>query len=116
MLENGSGLSRNTRISARTMLELLRYAYSSRYMPEYLSSLSIVGVDGTTRKRLRHAPETGWMHLKTGHINGVAAIAGYVRARSGKTFVVTFLANHPKMNFWIGNEFIDALLRWTYQH
>lgn len=116
VLENGSGLSRNTRISAHTLSEVLRYAYGSRYMPEYLASLSIVGVDGTTRKRFPRAPETGWMHLKTGHINGVAAIAGYVRAKSGRMYSVAFLANHPRMNFWSGNVLSDALLRWVYQH
>lgn len=115
VMENGSGLSRITRISARTMAGLLRHAYKSPYMPEYLASLSLSGLDGTMRNRFRHAPETGHMHLKTGHLNDVAAVAGYVLTATGKTYVVALLVNHPTVNRGGGSELINALLRWTYQ-
>lgn len=113
VLENGSGLSRVTRISASTMHALLRHAYHSRYMSEYISSLAIVGVDGTMRRHFRSAPETGWMHLKTGHLNGVAAVAGYVRAQSGATYVVVLFLNGTTTG---GTALMDKLLQWTYQH
>ncbi len=115
VMENGSGLSRISRISARTMGGLLLHAYRSPYMPEYLASLSLSGLDGTMRNRFKHAPEMGRMHLKTGHLNDVAAVAGYVLGASGKTYVVTLLVNHPTVNRGGGSELINALLRWTYQ-
>jgi len=114
-MENGSGLSRATRISARTMSGVLLHAWKSPYMPEYLASLSLAGLDGTMRNRFRHAPEAGRMHLKTGHLNDVAAVAGYVLAANGHTYVVTLLVNHPTANHGAGGELINALLRWTYQ-
>ncbi len=55
------------------------------------------------------------MHLKTGHLNDVAAVAGYVLAANGHTYVVTLLVNHPTANHGAGGELINALLRWTYQ-
>jgi D-alanyl-D-alanine carboxypeptidase/D-alanyl-D-alanine-endopeptidase (penicillin-binding protein 4) len=112
VLDNGSGLSRQTRVSARTMLSLLRHAYRSRYMSEYVSSLSIAGVDGTMRRRFRRAPERGWMHLKTGHLSNVAAVAGYVQAQSGRTYVAVLLLNGPT---GAGTPLIEALLSWIYR-
>lgn len=112
MLENGSGLSRETRISALTLSRLLVHAWHSRYMPEFLASLSIAGVDGTLRKRLRGAPGQGWMHLKSGHLNNVSAVAGYVRAASGRRFVVVFFLNGPTQ---AGHALGDALLKWAYR-
>ena len=115
VLENGSGLSRVTRITARTMGEMLQVAWRSPYMPEYLASLSLVGQDGTTRKRFRRGPENGRMHLKTGHLGDVAAVAGYVLAASGRTYAVTLLMNHPTVNQGSGSALINALLAWTYR-
>ncbi len=112
VLENGSGLSRTTRISAHTLSQVLIHAWHSRFMPEFLASLSIAGIDGTLGKRLREAPEKGWMHLKSGHLNGVSAVAGYVRAASGRRFVVVFFLNGPTE---AGHALGDALLRWTYR-
>ena len=114
-MENGSGLSRDTRISARTMGALLLHAWRSPNMPEYVASLSIAGLDGTMRSRFRHGPESGRMHLKTGHLNDVAAVAGYVLTATGRIYVVTLLINHPSVNRGGGGELINALLRWTYQ-
>ncbi len=115
LMENGSGLSRITRISARTMAGVLLHAWKSPTMPEYLASLSLAGLDGTMRNRFKHAPEAGRMHLKTGHLNDVAAVAGYVLTATGQTYVVALLVNHPTANHGAGGELINALLRWTYQ-
>ena len=115
VIENGSGLSRQTRISARTMGSMLLTAWRSPYMPEYLASLSLVGQDGTLRKRFRRGPENGRMHLKTGHLGDVSAVAGYVLAESGRTYMVTLLMNHPTINAGGGSALINALLAWTYR-
>ncbi len=114
VLDNGSGLSRTTRISADLMNGLLRHAYRDPYMPEFVASMSINGVDGTTRRRFRGRPERGRMHLKTGRLDDVAAIAGYVLAASGTTYSVVVLLNHNNVHKGSGIEIQNALLKWVH--
>lgn len=115
IIENGSGLSRNSRVSATFMTNLLHHAYASPLMPEYISSMSLNGIDGTTRRRFRAAAEMGRMHLKTGRLDGVAAIAGYVLASSGKMFTVSMLGNYSGIHQGAGIAIQNALLKWVYQ-
>lgn len=115
VMENGSGLSRVSRISARTMAGTLLQAYRSPTMPEFMASLALSGLDGTMHRRFRNGPERGRMHLKTGHLNDVAAVAGYVLAANGRRYVVTLLVNHAMANHGGGSALVDSLLKWTYQ-
>jgi len=114
-LDNGAGLSRNSRMTARQLGELLRYAYDSPYMPEYLSSLSLSGLDGTLSRRFRGGALTGKAHIKTGSLDDVSAFAGYFQARSGKRFIVVTLQNHTDVHRGPGEEVQEALLRWLYE-
>ena len=93
-IENGSGLSRNERISARHLGKLLLKAFQSSVMPEFVSSLPILAVDGTMKKRLTGTDVTGRAHIKTGSLNGVKAMAGYILDKSGKRMAIIFLVNH----------------------
>ena len=63
-------------------------------MPELLSSLPIVGVDGTLR-RVNTASAKGMAHLKTGTLRDVTALAGVVNSTSGKRYVLVGIINHP---------------------
>jgi D-alanyl-D-alanine carboxypeptidase/D-alanyl-D-alanine-endopeptidase (penicillin-binding protein 4) len=114
VIENGSGLSRHSRITARFMVDLLRRAWAEPTMPEFMASLSIVGKDGTTRRRLRDGPEAARMHLKTGSLANVSAVSGYVHAAGGKTFAVCVFTNYRNANYGIGTAVQDALLRWAF--
>lgn len=114
VMENGSGLSRAERISPQTMVEILVAAYHSPYMPEFLASLPIVGSDGTMRHRLTDKSVTGQAHIKTGTLKDAKAIAGYLLAASGKTYVIVFDINHA--NAARGQAAQDALLEWLYLH
>jgi D-alanyl-D-alanine carboxypeptidase/D-alanyl-D-alanine-endopeptidase (penicillin-binding protein 4) len=114
VMENGSGLSRNARISAITMGRVLLAAYNSPTMPEFISSLPLAGNDGTMRKRLKDKPVAGRAHIKTGSLDGVRAIAGYVMAASGKWYAVSFMVNHP--NAGAAREPMDMLVQWIYEH
>ena len=114
VLDNGSGLSRDGRISAMTMGRILLAAYNSPTMPEFISSLPLVGNDGTMRKRLRDQPVAGRAHIKTGSLDGVRAIAGYVMAASGKWYAVSFMVNHP--NAGAAREPMDMLVQWIHEH
>lgn len=115
VLDNGSGLSREARISAESMGRLLGYAYASPSMPELLSSLSVAGVDGTMRKRFRKSDLKGHAHVKTGTIRGTTGIAGYVLDRKGGRWIVVSLMNNPRLQAWRGKAVEDALLRWVYE-
>jgi D-alanyl-D-alanine carboxypeptidase/D-alanyl-D-alanine-endopeptidase (penicillin-binding protein 4) len=111
MLDNGSGLSRNERISADGLGALLLAAWRSPVMPELMSSLPLAGVDGTLKKRLNGSTATGRAHLKTGYLDGVRAIAGYVLDNADRRWVVVFLINDPRSR--LGKPAMDALLRWV---
>lgn len=110
-IENGAGLSRVARISARSLGALLNSAWQSPFMPEYIASLPIVGIDGTMRKRLRDSASSGEGHIKTGTLDGVKTVAGYMRDRKGKWQIVVFLINDPNASAGQGAQ--DALLRWV---
>jgi D-alanyl-D-alanine carboxypeptidase/D-alanyl-D-alanine-endopeptidase (penicillin-binding protein 4) len=108
-IDNGSGLSRDERITAQQLARLLQVAWASPLMPELMSSLPVAGADGTLqRMRGRSA---GLAHLKTGSLRDVAAVAGYVHAASGRRYVLVAIANHP--NAAAARPAIDALVDWT---
>jgi serine-type D-Ala-D-Ala carboxypeptidase/endopeptidase (penicillin-binding protein 4) len=113
VIENGAGLSRQERISAKSLGNLLVDASNSPVMPELISSLPIAGTDGTMKKRLKNNGITGRAHIKTGTLDGVKTIAGYVLGKSGKRYAVVFLVNHA--NAGEADVAQDALLQWAYQ-
>lgn len=110
VMDNGSGLSREARISADSLAAMLTLAWQSPVMPEYLSSLAIAGVDGTMRRRLRADATVGMAHLKTGSLRDVRAVAGYVLGASGKRYVLVSMVNDP--NAAAVRAFDDALIAW----
>lgn len=112
VLENGSGLSRAERISARGLAQLLLLAGRSAVMPEFIASLPLVAVDGTMRKRLSGAEIAGQAHIKTGSLAGARAIAGYVLDARGRLAVVVFLVNHARAAEAQAAQ--DALLKWVH--
>lgn len=112
VLENGSGLSRDERISAQHLGWMLRSAYASSVFSELESSLPIVAVDGTMKKRLLLGNVSGHAHIKTGSLKDVRAIAGYVFDAKGRRMAVVFLINHANANF--GAPAQDALLEWVF--
>ncbi len=114
LIDNGSGLSRDTRVTARFMGALLKLAWFEPTMPEFLASLSIAGKDGTARKRFRGGKQSGRMHLKTGSLEAVSAIGGYVHTPRGRTFIVSMMANRKGVNYGIGKDLQDAILAWAY--
>jgi len=111
VIENGAGLSRNERVTALSLGDLLRAAWRSRTMPELVSSLPIAGRDGTARRRVANSPAAGAAHIKTGTLDGVRSLAGYVLGASGRRYAVVLMINHP--NAGAAREVQDALLEWT---
>jgi D-alanyl-D-alanine carboxypeptidase/D-alanyl-D-alanine-endopeptidase (penicillin-binding protein 4) len=113
VLKNGAGLAREERISAGLLADLLRAAQQSAYAPEFLASLSLGGLDGTTRGRFDEHSGEGLMHVKTGRLDEVSALAGYVHAASGKTYVVAVIMNSADAHRGPGQELEEAVVRWV---
>lgn len=114
IIDNPSGLSRTARLSARQLGQVLVAAWRGPYMPEFISSLALSGLDGTVRGRFRHGPETGRMHLKTGTLDHVSAIAGYVQTPDNRRFAVVVMVNAPDAHRGPGEEIQNALLSWVF--
>lgn len=115
VMENGSGLSRQARISAGDMVTLLARAAGSPTAPWFEASLPVVGIDGTMRTRLRMDPVAGQAQIKTGTLQNVRAIAGYVTAASGRRYALSLMINgkYPAERALHAQ---DELLRWVYRH
>jgi len=112
VIENGAGLSRVERIRADTLGRMLLLAWQRPWMPEYISALPVAGLDGTARRRLRNSPASGQAHIKTGTLNGVRAIAGYVLDRNSRRHVVVIMVNHPEAAASAAAQ--DALVEWVW--
>ncbi|WP_394809025.1 D-alanyl-D-alanine carboxypeptidase/D-alanyl-D-alanine-endopeptidase [Nitrosomonas sp.] len=112
IVENGSGLSRKERISARHMGQLLLAAFKSPVMPEFISSLPIAAVDGTLKNRFTDTPVKGLAHMKTGALNDVRALAGYLLDKTGRRVIVVFFVNHDQAGQ--SRVAMDTLVHWVY--
>ena len=118
VIENGSGLSRIERISAEHLGQLLVSTYQSPVMPELMASLPILAQDGTVKKRLNdsaiYSAIQGRAHLKTGSLDGVSTIAGYVLDAQNRRHVLVMLVNDKKAE--AAKKAQDALIEWIYSH
>ncbi|MSQ80261.1 MAG: D-alanyl-D-alanine carboxypeptidase/D-alanyl-D-alanine-endopeptidase [Candidatus Methylopumilus sp.] len=111
-MDNGAGLSRNAKVSAEDLAFLLEKAYEDTYMPEFIASLPNMGVDGTLKNRGKKLSVTKHAYLKTGSIQNVNTIAGYIFDKNNNVKVFIFMANDPKANE--SSKIQDELIEWTY--
>ncbi len=112
VIENGAGLSRMERIRADSLGQLLLVAWRRPWMPEFVAALPLAGVDGTARRRLAASPARGQAHIKTGTLDGVRAIAGYLLDREGRRHALVMMVNHPEAAASAAAQ--DALLEWLW--
>ena len=110
-IENGSGLSRIERISTREMGEMLVDAYNSPYRDDLMRSMAVLGTDGTVKNRLKNLAGRG--KFKTGTLRNVRALAGYLTAANGQTYVVALLHNDANIRA-TAKEAHDDLVEWVY--
>jgi D-alanyl-D-alanine carboxypeptidase/D-alanyl-D-alanine-endopeptidase (penicillin-binding protein 4) len=113
ILDNGSGLSRLERATPAQLAGVLQAGMKSLWMPEFLSSLPIAGVDGTMRRRLKESPAAQRARIKTGSLNGVVAIAGYVQDANNQPVVVVAILNDEHVANGAGRAVLDALIDWV---
>lgn len=111
VIDNGSGLSRRTRVSARSLTRVLQRIWTSPQGAVMRDSLPVAGVDGTMRWRLNKTPVVGHAWLKTGSLDGVRSIAGYVRGDSGQVYALTMMVNGRDARRSMPMQ--DALVLWV---
>ena len=113
VLDNGSGLSRRERISAGSLARLLLAADASAVRDEFASSLAVAAVDGTVQRRFQNGGVAGQALLKTGTLEGVRALAGYVIDNEGRRYALAAIVNHP--NAIRAGGALDFLVQWVYR-
>jgi len=110
-IENGSGLSRISKVTAQSLGNLLLDG-NKHYGKRWMQTLSIAGIDGTIRRRFRYSSVFGRAWMKTGTIRGVANIAGYVEGASGERYVVVVLVN-DKYSRKYGRKLANKVIEWV---
>lgn len=108
-VDNGSGLSRTTNVTADAFTTILKHMWKSPRMPEFVSSLPISGEDGTMKKR---NVAKSYAHVKTGYIQNVRSIAGYVQTKDGNRYAVAAIVNGPSAMGSV--PVMDAVISWIY--
>lgn len=114
VVDNGSGLSRDERITAQGLADVLLDAWQSQYMPEFAASLPLSATDGTLRRRFRSGEMQGRLRMKTGTLEDVSALAGYVNAASGRTYVAVVILNDPRAENGSGEAVQAELVDWVF--
>jgi len=110
-IDNGSGLSRSSKITAQSLANLLKHG-AQNYGQRWMDTLSIAGIDGTIKRRFANSSVFGRAWMKTGTIRSVANIAGYVEGISGKQYVVIVLVN-DKYSAKYGRKLANRVIEWV---
>ena len=93
-LVDGSGLARSNLITAEATIQLLTYMSRHRHAQVFRDAQPLAGVEGTLRGRMKNTPAAGNVRAKTGTINNVAALSGYVTSAAGERLVFSLIINH----------------------
>ena len=101
-------------MTAGGLAQLLAAADHSAAREEFASSLAVAATDGTVQKRFQTGNVGGQALLKTGTLEGVKALAGYVIDAQGRRWIVVALINHPQAAR--GQGALDALVQWVYRN
>jgi D-alanyl-D-alanine carboxypeptidase/D-alanyl-D-alanine-endopeptidase (penicillin-binding protein 4) len=112
VIENGSGLSRTERISAKSLANMLEYGLTAPFASDFVSSLPLAATDGTLSKRFVNQPAEGMAYLKTGTLTGVKALAGYLLLPGDRRLLFVGFINHA--NAETAQKALDAAVDWVY--
>ena len=109
VMADGSGLSRHNYITADATVRLLTYMTTHRHAAAFRESMPVAGVDGTLKTRLRDTPAQGNLRAKTGTINAVASLSGYVTSAAGERLVFSIILNNYPEESSSRRSHIDAI-------
>lgn len=94
---DGSGMSRQNRITARALTTLLRHMFFHPAATEFAQSLPYAGENmGSWKRRMATPPYRGNVFAKTGTLNGVSSLSGYAKAASGKSYAFSIVLNKTR--------------------
>jgi D-alanyl-D-alanine carboxypeptidase/D-alanyl-D-alanine-endopeptidase (penicillin-binding protein 4) len=117
---DGSGLSREDLVAPHAAIKLLLYMARSPHFPAYFDSLPVSGVDGTLAHRFLSGDLKGRIHAKTGSVEHVNTLSGYMDLPSGKRLVLSIMTNNHPLADRIGQNTLDAvtveIYRWFSTH
>lgn len=108
VIDNGAGLTRHGRISARQGVEILQHAWNSPFASDLMASMPIIAMDGTMARRLREVGMAGEGRIKTGYLENVRSIAGFTRDENNTTWAVVGIVNNDPA--WNGKSVLDRML------
>lgn len=113
VIENGSGLSRHERVSAATLVALLTLMHGKPTAHLFRESLPLAGVDGTLSGQFGRSRAQASAWLKTGGLNDVRTLAGYLRRSDGRMFAFVGMINHPRAAQAFG--VLEDAVEWVYR-
>nr|WP_228289262.1 D-alanyl-D-alanine carboxypeptidase/D-alanyl-D-alanine-endopeptidase [Marinobacter salinisoli] len=108
VIDNGAGLTRHGRVTARQGVQLLQHAWNSPFAMDLLASMPIIAMDGTMARRLRNSGMDGTGRIKTGYLENVRSIAGFTRDEHNTTWAVVGMVNNDPA--WNGQAVLDRVL------
>lgn len=108
VIDNGSGLTRHGRLTARQGVRILQHAWNSPWAADLMASMPIIAMDGTMARRLNNTGLRGLGRIKTGYLENVRSIAGFTRDENGTTWAVVAMVNHDPA--WNGQALLDRVL------
>jgi serine-type D-Ala-D-Ala carboxypeptidase/endopeptidase (penicillin-binding protein 4) len=108
---DGSGLSRDDRLTVRQLVELDRAMLDTRFGPTWLSLMAVTGRSGTLESRLANTVADGRFAGKTGTLRDTSALVGSVRATDGRRYHLGVIANDAGAARWISRALIDELIQ-----
>jgi D-alanyl-D-alanine carboxypeptidase/D-alanyl-D-alanine-endopeptidase (penicillin-binding protein 4) len=109
ILNDGSGLSRDNLVTPRFQTSLLLYLSTRPHFDLFLNTLAVSGTDGTLKHRLASRPVRGVIHAKTGSLNGVSTLSGYMTTKSGRNLIFSIFANNVRASMWRVRKTIDEI-------
>ncbi len=112
VIENGSGLSRKERISAKSLAKFLEYGLTAPYANDFVQSLPVAATDGTLVRRFINSPTQGNAFLKTGTLTGVKALAGYLQVAGNRRYIFVGMINHANADNAV--EVLDGAVEWVF--
>jgi serine-type D-Ala-D-Ala carboxypeptidase/endopeptidase (penicillin-binding protein 4) len=92
-LDDGCGLSKKNAISANAIAHVLAHSFAGENRQAFIDSLSVAGEDGTLNRRFRDSDLRGRVFAKSGYVQGVSALSGYVRTRNDQWYAFSIIMN-----------------------
>jgi D-alanyl-D-alanine carboxypeptidase/D-alanyl-D-alanine-endopeptidase (penicillin-binding protein 4) len=108
-LGDGCGLSRENLVTPRFQTSLLKYISTRPYFGLFLGTLAVSGTDGTLKNRMTAEPLRGVIFAKTGTLNGVSTLSGYMTTKSGRQLIFSIFANDARASMTRVRRTIDEI-------